>query len=112
MKEKNCCNCNNDIVNVVSQQPSIEIESKPPAKHRIAVCLGTSCHLRGGSDLLQQLITELGIQPGEVTEDGIFALEVVRCLGACAVGPVLMVDKVLYPNMEPGKVPGVIKSYR
>lgn len=82
------------------------------AKHNIFICMGTSCHLRESNKLIEQLKTELGIEPGQVTPDGLFYLEVVRCLGACAVGPVLMVDQVLYPNMEPQKISIVLNRYR
>nr|WP_274380951.1 NAD(P)H-dependent oxidoreductase subunit E [Desulforadius tongensis] len=82
------------------------------AKHRIAVCLGTSCYLRGSSEVLKAVSEELGIKPGEVTADGMFALEVVRCMGACAVGAVMMIDDVLYPNMDRSKISRVLNFYK
>lgn len=85
---------------------------QPTAKHNIFICMGTSCHVRESDQILEQLKKELAIEPGQVTTDGLFYLEVVRCLGACAVGPVLMIDQVLYPNMEPQKVSIILERYR
>ncbi|MBO8136835.1 MAG: NAD(P)H-dependent oxidoreductase subunit E [Desulfotomaculum sp.] len=81
-------------------------------EHKILVCLGTTCYLRGSFDVLNAVKKELEIEPGEVTSDGKFALEVVRCLGACALGAVLMIDDILYPNVDASKVSQILSFYR
>jgi NADH-quinone oxidoreductase subunit E len=83
-----------------------------PGKHLIRVCLGTACHVKGGDELLEVLSHELGIRPGETTEDGFFSLESVMCMGCCAVGPVLVVDDDIYGQMSPKKVGGILKIYQ
>ncbi|MEG6615460.1 NAD(P)H-dependent oxidoreductase subunit E [Peptococcaceae bacterium 1198_IL3148] len=116
MNTKNQCQCNSDQrlidLNEGSELTEGENTIKPAAKHQVLICLGTSCHLRGSAELLEQLIAELCIQPGEVTPDGLFSLNVARCLGACAIGPVMMVDEVLYPNMNSDKISKILEQYR
>ena len=65
----------------------------PRGRHNIRVCLGTACYVRGGQKLLERLQDILGIQPGGCTEDRRFSLETVRCLGACGLAPVIVVDE-------------------
>lgn len=84
----------------------------PQGEHRVSVCKGTSCFLKGANDLLESIIKELGVQPGCATNDGKFFVEVVRCLGACELGPVIMVDEAVHPRLEPDKVSEVIKVYK
>jgi NADH:ubiquinone oxidoreductase subunit E len=114
MNTKNQCQCSEEgrQLNFNDDLANDENTMQLAAKHKVLICLGTSCHLRGSADLLEQLTLELNIQPGEVTPDGLFSLNVARCLGACAVGPVMMVNEVLYPNMNPEKVSKVLQQYR
>ncbi len=107
-----CCSAEKDKNINQFKQISTDLISELSAKHKIQVCLGTSCYLRGSALLLQQLTAELGINPGEITPDGKFALEVVRCLGVCAVGPGVMVDEELYPNLQPEDIPKIINRLR
>lgn len=65
---------------------------KPKGRHVINVCTGTACMVRGARKVLERISNRLGIQPGETTEDGQFTLETVNCLGACALGPVVVAD--------------------
>lgn len=111
MNIKNVCQCNTNVTGQIQEFTNNEYAAKP-AKHKILLCLGTSCHVRGSTQLLERLSCELGIEPGQVTADGMFFLEVVRCLGACAVGPVIMIDEVLYPNMEPDKITKILERYK
>jgi NADH-quinone oxidoreductase subunit E len=67
---------------------------KPKGKHVVHVCLGTACHVRGSHRVLEHLENKLGIEPGETTPDRQFTLETVNCLGACALGPIVVVDGV------------------
>ena len=65
---------------------------KPKGKHNLCVCMGTACHVRGSPQLLNRLETRLGIEAGETTRDRMFTLETVICLGACALGPIVVTD--------------------
>ncbi|NQS76537.1 MAG: NAD(P)H-dependent oxidoreductase subunit E [Peptococcaceae bacterium] len=82
-----------------------------PGVHRISICMGTTCYLRGAQQVLKTFCGELGVSPGETTADGQFYLEVVRCLGACDFGPSVMVDNEIHPRVSPDKVSSIIKSY-
>ncbi len=77
---------------------------EPRGDHTIKVCLGTACHVRGAPLILEQMERELGISAGETTPDGRFSLEVVMCVGACALGPVVLVDEDAHGEMTPEKV--------
>ena len=85
---------------------------KPRGKHPISVCLGTACHVRGAPMVLDRLRLELGIDVGEVTEDGLFSLETVNCLGACAMGPIVVAGKDYHGQMTPAKVGSSLKKYQ
>ena len=83
----------------------------PRGKHTVRCCLGTACYVRGGHKLLETLIDKLKIEPGETTQDRQFSLETVRCLGACGLAPVVVVDEDTYRQMKPSKIPGVLDTY-
>jgi NADH-quinone oxidoreductase subunit E len=85
---------------------------EPRGRYPISVCLGTACHVRGAPMVLDRLQLDLGIDVGEVTEDGLFSLETVNCLGACAMGPIVVVGKEYHGQMTPAKVGSVLKKYR
>ena len=82
---------------------------KPRGKHLIRVCLGTACYLRGGSRVLEAFERELGIKDGETTPDMEFSLQSVRCLGACALAPVIVIDERYFDKMTPTKIKNVLK---
>ncbi|MCP4714956.1 MAG: NADH-quinone oxidoreductase subunit NuoE [Deltaproteobacteria bacterium] len=84
----------------------------PLGKHIIKVCDGTACHVRGSNDLLEELKSLLGINPGETTEDGLFSFETVMCIGACGLAPVIMVGDETYGKLTSSKLSEVIDSYR
>ena len=84
----------------------------PRGKYPVSVCLGTACHVRGAPMVLDRLRLELGIDVGGVTEDGLFSLETVNCLGACAMGPIVVVGKDYHGQMTPAKVGSALKKYR
>lgn len=73
---------------------------KPLGRNQIHVCTGTACHVRGAAGILNELQQKLGIKPGEVTPDQNFGLKTVNCLGACALGPVVVVNGQYYGNMS------------
>lgn len=85
---------------------------KPLGKHVITLCTGTACHVRGSARLLEQLGGRLGVNPGETTSDGLFTIEAVNCLGACALGPVLVLDGEYYDHVTPRKLDRLIESVR
>lgn len=80
-------------------------------KHVIKVCQGTACHVRGAKRVLEEFERVLGIPAGRNTDDMLFTLETVNCVGACALAPVVMVDREYYGHMSPGKVAKVIDEY-
>ena len=83
---------------------------KPPGKHVITMCLGTACHVRSAHLLLDQAINQLGVKPGEVTADGLFSIEHVNCLGACALGPIVAENGSYHHHMTPGKLRKLIDT--
>lgn len=85
---------------------------EPRGKHSIHMCLGTACHVRGAPAVLNELERELGIKSGETTDDMQFTLETVNCLGACALGPVVVVDGKYYGQMTAGKVKKMLANLR
>ncbi|NLL57555.1 MAG: NAD(P)H-dependent oxidoreductase subunit E [Firmicutes bacterium] len=84
---------------------------KPLGRYQFQVCTGTACHVRGASRVLDELNTELKINPGEVTPDLNFGLKTVNCVGACALGPVVVVEGKYYGNMSALKVKDLLKHY-
>jgi len=84
----------------------------PRGKHTIVTCLGTACHVRGAQSVLEELERELGINSGETTHDMQFTLETVNCLGACALGPVIVIDGKYYGQMNAGKIRKTLAEYR
>jgi len=84
---------------------------KPRGKHLINVCLGTACHVRGASKVLEQMERSLDVSPGETTADAHFTLETVNCMGCCALGPVVNVDGEYFGQMNAGKVDSLLAKY-
>ena len=84
---------------------------KPTGRHLVNVCLGTACHVRGAIRILEKIERELGIKPGETTKDLNFTLETVNCVGACALGPIVIADGEYNGQMTSGKVDDVLKKY-
>lgn len=84
---------------------------KPVGRHLISVCMGTACHVNGSPRILDTLERDLGIKAGETTSDNRFTLETVNCLGACALGPLVVIDGEYYGKMTQSKLKKVIKKY-
>lgn len=82
----------------------------PKGKHSVTLCLGTACHVRGGPKILRELKTLLNIEPGQTTPDKQFSLNLVNCLGVCAIGPVMFVDGKFYGEMNSLKAKRVIEK--
>jgi len=85
---------------------------EPRGKHIITVCLGTACHVKGAGKVISALENNLGIRTGETTEDMLFTLETVRCIGCCGLAPVLKVGEDIHGLMSKGKVPELISDYK
>ncbi len=84
----------------------------PRGEHIINVCMGTACHVRGAPRIVEELEKLLEVESGETTEDGLFTLEEVNCLGACALGPVMTIDGHYHGHLAPAKVEPILKQYR
>ncbi len=83
---------------------------KPAGKHILTFCSGTACHVRNSDLLVNQAISQLGIESGEVTTDGLFSIEQVNCLGACALGPIVVENGSYHHHMTPAKLRKLIES--
>ena len=84
---------------------------EPRGKHIITVCMGTACHVRGSTMLVDQISRVLHVEPGETTSDMQFTLEEVNCLGACALGPVMVIDGKYYGKMTVNKIEKTLSKY-
>ena len=84
---------------------------KPRGKHQVRVCLGTACHVRGAKRNLDHLMHALRLKPGECTEDREFSLDVVRCLGACGLAPVMVVDEDIHKQVKEAKLDQILREY-
>ena len=84
---------------------------EPPGKHKISVCMGTACYLKGAPEILEEIKTILNLKAGETTADGQFHLESVRCLGCCGLAPVMMIDNKIYGNPKKEDIARIISNY-
>ena len=82
---------------------------KPKGKHCLNICMGTACHVRGSPQLLDMLETKLGVKAGSTTRDKLFTLETVNCLGACALGPIIVTDGEYSGQMTPQKSDALLR---
>lgn len=82
----------------------------PPGKYHIQICRGTACHVKGSSKLMDTLVRELKINSGQTTRDGLFSLEVVACLGACGLAPVMCINGEFYANVTSDLIKRFIKK--
>jgi len=98
-----------DIYSVATFYKSFTL--KPRGKHLITVCQGTACHVRGTPDVLNEIGKQLNIKVGETTTDNNFTLETVRCLGTCAIGPVVTINGKYYGQMNTKKVHSLLEKY-
>ena len=82
-----------------------------PGKHNIQVCMGTACYLKGGEDLLEELESILSIGVNQVTEDGNFSIEAVRCVGCCGLAPVVVIGDKVFGKLTKKKLPEVLSNF-
>ncbi len=85
---------------------------EPIGKFHVQVCRGTACHVKGSLQILEALTKELEVQPGRTTKDGLFSLEIVACIGACGLAPVISVNGEFHARLESDQIPEIIESYR
>ena len=83
----------------------------PPGRHRVSVCLGTACYVKGSKNILNKIKEKYKLLPGQTTEDRKFSLDTVRCLGCCALAPVMAVDSNIYARNKPTKVLEILQKY-
>ena len=99
-----------DVYGVATFYKSFSL--KPRGKHLCSVCLGTACHVRGAPVIAQEFERQLGVKPGDTTPDKEFTLETVACLGACALGPIVVVDGHYFSNVNARKAEQILKKAR
>jgi len=85
---------------------------KPKGRHIINVCMGTACYVKGSTSVVKRLEQELGVGMGDTTEDGRFSLEIVRCLGARGLGPVIMIGEDVHARVKVDRIPQILSSYQ
>lgn len=84
----------------------------PKGKYKISVCLGTACYVKGADKVLEKIEEILGIKSGECTEDGLFSIDACRCVGACGLAPVVMINDDVYGKLEPKDVAPMLEKYK
>mgnify|MGYP003468249549 FL=1 len=84
----------------------------PKGKYVIGVCLGTACYVKGAQQVIDKFSEILNIKPGETTEDGLFTLEALRCIGACGIAPALTINGKVYPKVAVSDVPAIVEEYK
>lgn len=85
---------------------------QPKGKYVIGCCLGTACYVKGEQQIIDKFSELLKINPGETSEDGLFTLDALRCIGACGIAPAVSINGTVYPKMTVDAVPAVIEKYR
>jgi NADP-reducing hydrogenase subunit HndA len=99
-----------EIYGVVTFYTQFSLE--PKGKFRISMCMGTACYVKGASQIMDKLKEKLGIHIGERTEDGRFSLDACRCIGACGLAPVMMINDDVYGRLTPDEIEGILEKYR
>ena len=98
-----------EVYGVVSFYAQFSVN--PKGTYRISVCLGTACYVKGAGDILQAVQQKLGITSGGITPDGKFSLDACRCIGACGLAPVMMINDDVYGRLTPDQVSGILDRY-
>lgn len=114
-----------EVQQIISQRMDISLEEiygvvsfyaqftlNPKGKYNIAICLGTACYVKGSQEIIETMSEKLGIKPGGSTEDGLFSFEATRCIGACGLAPVLMVNDEVYGKLVKEDVERILAKYR
>ncbi len=110
-----------DAVSVLMQIPATKVTGvasfyhffnfNPPGKHKVSLCMGTACFVKGAGAVLDKLKELLGVDLGETTPDALFSIDVARCVGACALAPVMIVDDKVFAEVTPEMVPKILAEY-
>ena len=85
---------------------------KPKGKYVIGVCLGTACYVKGAQQIIDKFSEIIGIKPGETSEDGLFTLDALRCIGACGIAPAVTINGKVYPKLTVDAVPKIVDEYK
>ena len=85
---------------------------EPKGKYVVGVCLGTACYVKGAQQIIDRFSEILGVKPGQTTEDGLFTIDALRCIGACGIAPAVSINGKVYPKMTIDKVAEIIDDYR
>ena len=85
---------------------------EPKGQYVVGVCLGTACYVKGSQQVLDKLEEVLGVPAGRTTPDGLFTLNATRCLGACGLAPVMMINDEVYGRLTPDEIPTILDKYR
>ena len=114
-----------EIQEIISQKTGISVAEiygvvtfysffslKPKGKYVVGICLGTACYVKNSQAVLDKFHQLLGVGAGQTTEDGLFTIEAIRCIGACALAPALSVNGKVYPKVTPDQVEKIIEEYR
>ena len=99
-----------EVYGVVSFYAQFSVN--PKGKYQISVCLGTACYVKGAGDVLSAVEQQLGIAPGGITPDGKFSLDACRCIGACGLAPVMMINDDVYGRLTPNQVADILAKYQ
>ncbi len=114
-----------EVQTIISEEADIPLEKiygvatfyaqfalEPKGEYQISVCLGTACYVKGAAAILDKIETTLGIQAGSCTPDGKFSLDACRCVGACGLAPVMMINGVVYGRLTPEQIDDILKKYQ
>ena len=99
-----------DIYGVVTFYSFFSLQ--PKGKYVIGVCMGTACYVKGAQQIIDKFSEIIGIKPGETSEDGLFTLDALRCIGACGIAPAVQINGKVYPKLAVSAVPGIIEDFR
>ena len=89
-----------------------QFSTQPKGQYTVSVCLGTACYVKGSGKILEKFEEILGIKAGEVTDDGMFGIEACRCVGACGLAPVMMINNDVYGRLTPDQVGAILDMYK
>lgn len=114
-----------DVQEIVSEKTGISVAEiygvvtfysffslKPKGKYVIGCCLGTACYVKGAQQIIDKFSEIIGIKPGETSDDGLFTLDALRCIGACGIAPAVTINGKVYPKLTVAAVPEIVEEYR
>lgn len=99
-----------DVYGVVTFYTQFSLH--PKGKYKVSVCLGTACYVKGAGPIYDKMVSLLKIKNGECTEDMLFSLDACRCIGACGLAPVIMINDDVYGRLTPDEIPAILEKYK